>query len=305
MKKPRFSIVIALAPWRDAEILSSIKKLKFPKKDFEVIIQKGLNVPTNRNKGAKKARGEIILFLDDDAIIEPDFLEKVKLFFDKNPEVSILGGPQLTPSSDNFFARTNGYALESPFSSMRESKRYKKARLNLNADSSHITGANLICKKSLIRKIKFDKNLYPADDVYLVNRAKKLGFKVAYSPEIYIYHRRRASLKGLIKQIFDYGKSRPQIKAPGEKKFNLLFLIPSIFLLYILLLPTLTLINKIFLIPIILYAIIDLIFSFYEAIINQESKAIFLLPFIFLTIHLSYGAGFLVGLINKIFKQGK
>lgn len=297
MARPKFSIVIALAPWRDAEILPYIERQDFPKGEYEIIIKKGTNVPTNRNAGIKDAKGEIILFLDDDAVIEPDFLKKVDKFFSDYPEVSVLGGPQLTPSSDKFFAKLSGYALADPFASPGLNKRYKKTKLSLNADSSYITGALMIVRREVFEKLRFDPKIYPADDVTFVDTAKKLGFKVAASPDIYIYHRRRADLRGLVEQIYGYGKARPKLGLSGIK--SVLFWVPTLFLTYLVLLVPLMFLSLWFVVPLIAYISLSLIFSLYEAAKNRDILSFFILPLIFLMVHLSYGVGFLIGVLKR------
>lgn len=297
MKKLKFSVVIALAPWREAEILDSLKKQNFPKKDYEIIIKKGTNVPNNRNSGIKDAKGRIILFLDDDAIIDPNFLAKVDNFFKRYPGIDILGGAQLTPKSDGFFAKLNGYALANPFASPKINKRYRRTKLDLDADSSYITGALMIAKRKVFNKIKFDPGIYPADDVTFIDNAKKLGFKVAVSPEVYIYHRRRPTIKGLIEQIYGYAKVR--IQAPFKRISDVLFWAPSLFLIYLVALIPLLFIHKLFIIPLLAYIGLALLFSSYEAIVNRSFFSFFILPFLFLIIHLSYGCGFLASLLRK------
>ncbi|MBX4196785.1 glycosyltransferase [Candidatus Pacearchaeota archaeon] len=301
--KKRFSIVIALAPWRDAEILSSIQTLDYPKKNFEVIIIKGLNVPDNRNNGVKKAKGEIIVFLDDDAIIEKDFLKKIDSFLDDHKEISIVGGAQITPKSDKFFARVSGYVLEDPFGAPGVNRRYRKSKLNLNADHDYISGVNLTVRKSVFKKLKFDRELYPGDDVAFVKKAKKLGLKVGYSPEIFVYHRRRPTLKALVKQIFDYAIAKTKWDLKKELQAKPLFIIPSLFVLYILTLPFLLALSRLFILPLIAYVILALVFSFYESVRNRNFPAFFILPFIFFIVHVTYGLGFLGGFLNKIFHK--
>ena len=60
------------------EILNSIKELNYPKSDFRVIVVRGKNPSENRNKGTSNSSGEIIVFLDDDAVLDKDYLKKVK-----------------------------------------------------------------------------------------------------------------------------------------------------------------------------------------------------------------------------------
>lgn len=302
-KKLRFSIVIPLAPWRNAEILSSINKQEFAKSDYEIIIEKGLNVPDNRNRGAKKAKGEYVIFLDDDAVIKPDFLKNVDNFFRKNPEIDVLGGPQLTPNDEKLFARNSGYALSNALSGPGVvNKRYKKAALSLNASSSYITGANMTIRRKLFSKMKFDLSIYPGDDVAFVDKAKEEGYGVAYSPEVVIYHRRRPSVSGLVEQIFDYGRVRPQKNMVKQFFKTPLFFVPPVFMIYLLFLPVLLKVSPLFFIPLLVYLLMILITGFYEAIINLEILAIILVPFSFVVIHLSYGLGVFAGIFDRLIK---
>ena len=78
----KFSLVIPVAPDRNAEILGSIEKIDYPSSEFEVIVIKGKNPSENRNNGAQKAKAEIISFLDDDAVLDVNFLKNgVNYFF--------------------------------------------------------------------------------------------------------------------------------------------------------------------------------------------------------------------------------
>ncbi|MES1222041.1 MAG: glycosyltransferase, partial [Bacteroidota bacterium] len=49
-----------------------------------------------RNTGAAIAKGEFLAFMDDDAIAEKDFIERIWKFFEKYPDANGLGG-RITP----------------------------------------------------------------------------------------------------------------------------------------------------------------------------------------------------------------
>lgn len=295
----KFSLIIPVAPWREAEILKSINNLDYPKKKFEVIVEKGKNPSENRNNGIKKSSGEILVFLDDDATIEKSYLNKIENFFKEHKEIDIAGGPQLTPDEDNFFARISGIVLTSNFGAFKVSKRYKKTKLVLDVDETFLTSANLCIKKEVFNKINgFDVSLYPGEDPELLSRAKKEGLKLAYSPEIIIYHRRRANFSSFCKQIFKYGFVRPK-KNKISKGTPLLFAIPMFFALYFIFLPLLTLISFLFFIPFFAYVFLALIFSLYDSITNKTLVGFFILPFLYLFTHLSYGIGMIAGYFNR------
>lgn len=307
----KFSIIIPVAPDRQVEILNSLKNLDYPKSNFQVIVIKGTNPSDNRNKGVEKAEGEIIVFLDDDGIVEKDYLKNLEKFFLSHPEVDIVGGPQLTPKDEKGFAKMSGYALSSKFGAANVANRYK-GKLDLNADECSITSANLACKEEVMDKIKFDTKLFPGEDPKFIEDAKKAGFKIASSPDFVIYHRRRPSIKSLMKQIFNYGKVRPLKEKFVDTLKRPFFLIPSLFIIYLCILfsvnPFLitgaviganTPISPLWF-PLIVYMLLNIFFSVYESVKNKDFKSVFILPFIYLAIHLSYGIGMIYGYIKKL-----
>ncbi|MBI2630419.1 glycosyltransferase [Candidatus Pacearchaeota archaeon] len=320
----KFSLVIPLAPERNAEIIGSIKKLDYPKQEFQVIVVKGRNPSDNRNKGAGMARGEYICFLDDDAIVDSQLLKNAEAFFERYPHIDIVGGPQLTPKDDKRFAKISGYALSSKFGAWEMAKRYSRQRLDLNADEKDLTSAILFCRKKVMNSVKFDSSLFPGEDPKFIEDSKKAGFKVAYSPELIIYHRRRANVKGMLKQMFNYGKVRPAKESFLNTLSKPFFLIPSIFSVYLIFILAFIIYNPnisfnliksitgnitgfsisrdylaILFVPLILYIIIALIFSAKDAVKNRNLTAFFLLPFVYLGIHTSYGFGMIYGYVKK------
>ncbi len=297
----KFSLVIPVAPDRDAPIISTLNELDYKKSDFEIIVEKGTNPSDNRNRGAEKAKGKIIGFLDDDATVEKGFLQDVETFFNSHEEIDIAGGPQLTPKNQKGFAKISGYALTSKFGAAGTADRYKTGKLNLDADESSLTSANLFVKREVMKKIHFDSTLFPGEDPKFIDDAKKANLKVAYCPDFVIYHKRRETLKALIRQIFNYGKVRPAKENFRETAKKPLFLIPSLFVIYLLISSVFLMLNiysNIAIIPLFVYAILNILFSIVESIKNKNLLAFFPLLFIYPIIHISYGTGMMFGYIN-------
>ena len=305
----KFSLIIPLAPGRNAEIIESIKELNYPKKEYEVIVKEGLNPSENRNNGAKQAKGEIIAFLDDDAVIDANFLKEAEEFFKKYQEIDIVGGAQLTPKWQKGFPKISGYALSSKFGAWKMGMRYSLKELNFNADETMLTSANLFCKKEVMKKIQFDQNLFPGEDPKFIEDAKKVGFDVAYSPDLILYHKRRETVKAMIKQISSYGRTRTNKESFLETLKKPFFLIPLLFCFYLAFVLFFVFLeffriniisNFILFSPLILYVALDLLFSVYESFKNKNPMAIFLLLFIFPLIHISYGIGMIQGYLKKL-----
>lgn len=308
-----------MAPERGAEIIESIKRLDYPRSEFHVVIVKGRNPSDNRNKGAERGVGDYIVFLDDDGVIEADYLINVERFFERYSYIDVVGGPQLTPKDEEGFALVSGYALSSWFGAWKISNRYLGSGERLDVDETFVTSSNLICRKEVMEKVKFDPGLFPGEDPKFISDAKKEGFRIAYSPDIVIYHRRRANIGGLIKQIFNYGRVRPLKEGFFETMKMPFFFIPSLFLIYLFFLSVIVILNPSItgsvinfngvwnfqnlgfwlFVPLFLYIFLVIVFSIYDALRNKDIKAIFLLPLMYLLIHLSYGAGMIWGYLKK------
>jgi len=287
------------------ELKDSLKELDYPKSGYELIVEEGTNPSENRNRGIKKSKGEIIAFIDDDAIISNDLLKNAEKFLNEYKKIGIVGGSQLTPESDNFFAKVSGYALESSFGTYKMSNRYKLGKLNLDADECSITSAICFVRKEIFKKIKgFNPILFPGEDPEFFGRAKEAGVKIAYNPNLIVYHKRRADLLGFCRQIFRYGEVRMVKEKLNKTRINPVFLMPAGFTLYFIFSPLLLSIHNLFLIPIIIYFSIALLVSFAISI-KKDILALPFLPIIFFLLHSSYGLGMISYFVSKKFVSKK
>ena len=94
--KLTFSIIIPVWPEDPRPYgLDYIDKLNWPKKHPEVILARGYQPCRQRNQAAKEAKGEILVFFDDDSCPEPDFLKKIAPHF-ADPNIVGVCGPKRT-----------------------------------------------------------------------------------------------------------------------------------------------------------------------------------------------------------------
>ena len=132
-----------------------------------------------RNFAISKSKGEIIIFLDDDAKIKEDFLNK-------------LYKVTLDSKSDAFCGRILEETTKNPFGGcfLEEQNRY----LN-RLDFRYFMGSNHILKKEIIDKIGLYDEVFGAGSKYpaaeesdLFFRMKKRNLRIAYVPELIFYH---------------------------------------------------------------------------------------------------------------------
>lgn len=93
---PRFSVIVAtlLRPSYSA-LVASLRQQTF--KDFDLIARAdsgpGINEYVVRNRAARTASGEILVFLDDDATVRPDHLARLDRTFRERPDLMAVSGP--------------------------------------------------------------------------------------------------------------------------------------------------------------------------------------------------------------------
>jgi len=76
----------------------------FPKNKLKLLKQKHLGPAAARNLGAKKAKGDIVVFLDSDVVLEPDCLSGIINNFKKDKKLVALNGVySQKPANPSFF----------------------------------------------------------------------------------------------------------------------------------------------------------------------------------------------------------
>ena len=306
MGLPKISVIIPVKPGGEVKSLRPLADIDYPKELLEVIVAEGRRPSAQRNRAAAEARGDVLYFLDDDSLAPPGLFREVARWYD-DPEVSAVGGPILTPDTDGFMQKGFGLALASPFGGSTIRARYKRLGAARRATENELILANLSFRRDVfIGAGGFNEELYPNEENELMNRLEAGGSKFMYVPEASLYRSQRSSFAAYARQVFTYGRGRMDQNYAHPEGFRPLHLAPSAFLLYFLSLlfincVSLTPLNyTVYFSPIILYLILNAVFSAAAALEGGNPLHFFVMPFLFLTLHLGYGAGFLWGAIKGL-----
>lgn len=200
------------------------------------IIETGAIPPAlKRAKGVEISNGEILAFLDDDTYPEKDWL-KNSLRAMESKNIKALGGPAVTSPKDNFSKQISGLIYSSTLMSGKHKARYIPDKVQYVND---YPSCNFIITKELYEKVGgFDSEYWPGEDTILCNNIMKAHEKILYTPEALVYHHRRDLFFGHFKQLKGYAWHRGYfVKKFGGNSFELLYFIPSIFLLWTIFLP--------------------------------------------------------------------
>ncbi len=214
---PKVSIIVAAYNSQETieECLKSILSLNYPEGFFEVIVMDGgskdstvkiaqqfpikvvsirLNAPAAYNYAMKIAAHPILGFIDADAKVEAEWLNKLVPHL-SDPKVAGVSGSIETWNTQNLWARSIGYELKN---------RYQR----IGKYTGRIATMNLLLKKAVIEEAGgWDEKLPSQYDTDFGFRISAKGYKIAYEPAAVCYHFNRPTLRAFYRQQLQYGKN--------------------------------------------------------------------------------------------------
>jgi GT2 family glycosyltransferase len=200
-----------------------------------IIIKNKKNVGFSRacNQGCSVARGEYLLFLNNDTIVFEETLQKLAAKMDSNPQIGALGPLVVNP--DRSFQLSFGQSI-SIFSELFQKifalKFYSwrmgfPPRRDIYSSVGWLSGCCLITRRKLFPDNKvFDEEMFLYfEDHDLCLRVSGMGKKIMYWSEPAILHYGGMSVgKTLSRAQIEYRRSQLYIYRKYQKKTSLLFL---------------------------------------------------------------------------------
>ena len=258
-----------------------------------------------RDLGAKFARGEILVFFDDDSYPARNTLSEASAIFE-DQTIAAIGGPAITPISDNFLQKVSGAVFISKFSGGNPERYLSIGKLKQIDDWPSV---NLMIRKKIFLEVGgFSSPYWPGEDTQLCWRVTKIfSYKMVYSPDVIVYHHRRSGLMHHLKQVGAYGLHRGYFaKKFPETSLRLKYFLPSAFFILVIVTPfqavTPYAFGKLINSAWIIYGFAIIIASYQIYKYETFSIALCAIPYIVLT-HICYGYKFLKGLATTNLKS--
>jgi GT2 family glycosyltransferase len=173
------------------EIDSEIKKNGY--KNIK-IIRNAENVGFSKgcNQGASKALGKYLLFLNNDTLVEDNGIMRMVEYMEKNEDVAILGGQLKNPNGEKQASTGKFYTLFNTFLLLISMQRFGVTDKNPTTISEvdWVKGALLMIRKNIFEKLAgFDERIFMyTEDMELCYRAKLLGYKTYFYPDVNVIH---------------------------------------------------------------------------------------------------------------------
>jgi succinoglycan biosynthesis protein ExoA len=206
-----------------------------------------------------------------------------------------VGGPMETLGETNL-AKAIAIGMSSPFGVGNSAFRTLAGRTIL-ADSVPFPAYT---RQIIERAGLYDEELVRNQDDEYNYRIRELGGKILLAEDVHSTYFSRGSLKDLWRQYYQYGFWKVRVLQKHPRQMSLRQFVPPTFVLALLvsiLVVFFPFLSPVAIIVPLLYIFINLLASLFTA--SQRGwEYLLLLPIIFAILHVSYGSGFLVGLIK-------
>jgi GT2 family glycosyltransferase len=146
-----------------------------------------LGISCSRNRGIKSAKGEFILFTDDDCIANNDWVEQMSAALEREP---VVAGAVESPES-NYIRLCHNIAEFHPFIPGRKPGKVE-----------FIAGANMGFRRSVLDELGgFDEKVKTAEDMAFILRARSNGYSIYLACEAVVTHKHDRATLG---SVFGY-----------------------------------------------------------------------------------------------------
>jgi GT2 family glycosyltransferase len=163
-----------------------------------------------RNTGLESATGEIVAYLDDDAIPDPDWLRHLAATFASGPFAAV-GGPNILPPGSGAVAQCVANAPGGPTHVLVSDR-----------EAEHVPGCNMAIRRDALLEIGgFDPRFRAAgDDVDVCWRLLDSGQRISFSPGAVVLHHRRRTVRAYLRQQRGYGRAEALLERKHPDKYS-------------------------------------------------------------------------------------
>jgi len=276
-------VILAVAPSVD-KTLEIAQRLHMNNPRVVIIENPTGRTAAGLNLAIAASQYGIIIRVDGHSNIPNNYCQLVSEILESTGAVNV--GGVMAAAGQSMFERSVARAMRSPLGV--GASRFHTGGIAGEVDTVYLGAFR---KEALLAVGGFDERFTRAQDWELNFRLRQAGGVVYFDPRLVVTYRPRSTVKALAKQYFEYGRWRRVVSRRHQGTINYRYLAPP----FTVATTTLSLllgwlVSPVLFIPALVYAVFILIAS---GVIGKSMGEILCLPTILLTMHISWGLGFL------------
>jgi len=251
--------------------------------------------PVAINIGIGNANADIVILLGAHAYLAPDYISQCVAAL-RSSGADVVGGRLIAVPAEGIVSESISLAIAHPFGVGNSRFRYSQEAGFVDTVPYGAYRREVFDKVGL-----FDEELVRNQDLEFNHRINAAGGKVFFTPTMGSYYHSRTSLVEFWKQNLQNGLWNVQLLRQSPRGLSLRHLVPLFFVLSLGVSAILSIFT-----PIALFLLLGIVLSY--ALLSTASSChialrsgwryFFILPFVFLCLHLSYGMGYLGGFVK-------
>lgn len=180
------------------------------------VVEPNRNPATRRNRAVSVAEGELLAFLDDDAIADPHWLATAAAWLDAHPDVLAVGGPDPAPPGSPVAELISDTLLATRWIGSGVAAHEDRRGVFDVTRASDVALVNLFVRRSAFTG--FDEAIgYIGEDTALLEGLLTRG-RVTYHEGVRVWHRRRAFPGPYLRQRWRYRVKTGRLYARGARR---------------------------------------------------------------------------------------
>lgn len=156
-----------------------------------IVAERNLGCCGGNNLGWRAARGEVVVFLNPDCVVEPDFLAAVTRPLFERPDGVGMTGAKLYYPNTHILQHAGCVLHPNAMTENIGSGEEDRGQYNTPRTVDFVTGAAIAVRRDVLERLGgFDEEFFPAyyEETDLCTRIQRLGLSILYVPEAVGYH---------------------------------------------------------------------------------------------------------------------
>lgn len=164
----------------------------YPTATLRYFVETNQGLSHARNRGIKESKGDILVYVDDDATVNPEYLATYADWFEKHPETDAAGGPIIPHYETGAEPRWMTYFIKRLLTGYL----YFGSKAGPFPGQNYPGGGNAAYRSSVFEKVglynvelgRNGDSLGGGEEKDIFDKMKREGMQFVYLPEAILYH---------------------------------------------------------------------------------------------------------------------